>query len=248
MRKFALGLIFAAVCTRAQPLQDLLLPQVQHIVGVIVDSDGTPVVGAAIDHSGDRLDAHQTDSSGRFEFNTRAPLLIIRKTGFRSELVHTQDATNIRVTLQKSTENRAFPTCSNTGLYDGIEGWEASFQFPRKPAVRASRQGKDIDYGSRTYYVKTKNGPKGIMHGSGRLWTFGTPSDPDVWASVKYEEVTYDAGGRIVIDARGQLSNGKWWRYLGMFGESASYSDMDEVTASILDRFLDDACLKSSSR
>ena len=60
-----------------------------------------------------------------------------------------------------------------------------------------------------------------------------------LWRSVKYEEVTFDWGGVTIIDARGQLPNGNRWRYLGMFGESASYSDMDEATAKILDRFLD---------
>jgi hypothetical protein len=33
-----------------------------------------------------------------------------------------------------------------------------------------------------------------------------------------------------------------------MFGESASYSDIDESTAKILDRLLDAACLGSTSR
>jgi hypothetical protein len=38
---------------------------------------------------------------------------------------------------------------------------------------------------------------------------------------VEYEEVTYDAGGLTIVDARGQLLNGNRWRRLGMFGESA---------------------------
>ncbi len=86
------------------------------------------------------------------------------------------------------------------------------------------------------------------MHGSGPLWSFGTPSDRDVWGSAKYEEVTYDVGGLTVIDARGQLPNGNRWRYLGKFGESASYSGIDGATAKILDQFLDGACLKSTPR
>ena len=89
------------------------------------------------------------------------------------------------------------------------------------------------------------NGVKGIRHGSGPNWSFGTPSDTDVWASVTYEETTFDFTSQTIIDARGQFSNGKRWRYLGTFGESASYADVDGPTAKILDQFLDGACLKS---
>jgi hypothetical protein len=84
------------------------------------------------------------------------------------------------------------------------------------------------------------------MHGSGPMWSFGLPSEPDVWRSIEYEEIVYDNSGVRIIDARGQFSNGNRWRNLGMFGESASYTDMDEATAKILDRFMDGACLKSS--
>ena len=54
----------------------------------------------------------------------------------------------------------------------------------------------------------------------------------------------FDDDGLPIIDARGQSPGGKRWRQLGKFAESASYSDVDEATAKILDRFLDGACLK----
>jgi hypothetical protein len=100
----------------------------------------------------------------------------------------------------------------------------------------------------RNYYVKTNRGPQGIRHGSGPMWSFGTPSDLDVWRSVKYEAVMYKVADWSIIDARGQFGNGNRWRNLVTFGESASYSDVDEETAKTLDRFLDGACLKSTSR
>jgi hypothetical protein len=247
MWKIVVTVILLTVCIEARTFQDLL-PQAKHITGVVIDPDGKPVVGARIDHTNQRSQAYQTDSEGRFELETTAPILVVRKAGFRSELVRTQDTTEARVTLQKLSGNRLFPTCSNTGQYDGIQGWGASFEFPTISDVKASPQGQDIDYGARSYYVETKAGPKGIMHGSGPTWSFGTPLDRDVWRSAKYEEVSYDAGGLTIIDARGQLPNGTRWRYLGKFGESASYSGVDDATAKILDQFLDGACLKSTPR
>lgn len=248
MCKLVAGLVLAVACTQAQTLQELLLPQARHITGVVVDSEGEPVADARIDHSNDHRQAHQTDSDGRFELDTRAPVLVIRKAGFRSELVRTQNATEVRVTLQKQTEDRRFPSCSKTGLYEGIDGWRSSFKFYKIQGVTASTQGRDTDYGARSYYVDTEQGPKGIMHGSGPMWSFGTPVDQDVWRSVKHDEVMYDFGGLTITDARGQLPNGNRWRYLGKFGESASYSDIDEATAKILDKFLDGACLTSTAR
>jgi hypothetical protein len=248
MPKIVVGFILVMACIHAQSYQDLLLPQSRHLVVTVLDKDGKPIVEASIDHSNDRRRAHLTDSGGRFELDTRAPIIVVRKAGFQSALVRTQDVTEPRVILEKLRENRPFPVCSNTGQYDSLDGWGASFQFRRIVGVKASRQGQDIDYGIRSYYVDTKQGPKGIRHGSGLLWTSGLPSDLDLWRSVKYDEVTYDVGRLMIIDARGQLPNGTWWRNLGKFGESASYSDLDEETAKTLDKFLDGACLKSSSR
>jgi hypothetical protein len=243
MWKIVTGIVLGMVCTQAQ---GLLLPQARRITGVVHDPEGKPVVEAHIDQTDDPFHAYHTDSEGRFELDTSSPILVIRKAGFRSELVRTQDTTEVRVILQKLSGNRIFPTCSNTGKKLGIKSWGASFEFPKMPGVKATRQGQDIDYGERKYYVKTKQGPRAIMHGSGPSWSFGTPLNQEVWQSVKYEEVVYDAGGLMIIDARGQLPSGKWWRSISKFGESASYSKIDQETAKILDQFLDGACLKST--
>lgn len=94
---------------------------------------------------------------------------------------------------------------------------------------KASRQGHDIDHAVRIYSVQTKQGRMRIRHGSGPMWSFGTPDDRDVWESVHYEEAMIKAARWVIIDARGQFANG---------------DGVDEVTARTLDRLLDGACLK----
>jgi hypothetical protein len=111
--------------------------------------------------------------------------------------------------------------------------------------VKLGDETHGIDAGDRTYSVKTKHGPKGIIHGGGPAWSYGLPDEMDVWQSVKFEETIFNDG---ILDARGQLSNGNLWRYLGRIGESASYSNVDEATAEILDQVLDGACVKSTNR
>jgi hypothetical protein len=244
--KLAVAVIFAVAWTPAETFQDLLLPKPIHIEGTVVEADGRPVTGATIDHTNDRRRVHQTDSDGRFILDTRAPAFVVSKPGFQSDLIRTQDAAEVRVVLHKLTQDRVLPPCVNGGRYEGIKGWDALLQFPRIPGVKASRQGRDIDYGVRVYFIKTNEGRKGIRHGSGPMWGVGIPSDLDVWRSIRFEETTFVAGGWTITDARGQFANGHWWRYLGRFGESADYSDVGEVTAKILDKVLDGACFNSA--
>jgi hypothetical protein len=241
MWKILIGVAVMAGSTGAQTYRDLLLPEARHINGTVVDHEGKPVGEARIDHSNDRQLVHQTDSQGTFAFDTRAPSLVVRKAGFRSALIQTRAATEVQITLQTST-SQSFPNCSDTRRFDSLEGWGASFWFPKIPGVKASRQGRDIDYGIRSYFVKTKQDPKGIRHGSGSLWGFGIPSNLDVWQSARYEETTFNSGDLTIVDARGQLPNGNRWRYLGKFGESAEYSNVDKATAKVLDQVLDGAC------
>jgi hypothetical protein len=247
MWKLVLSVIFVVGGAPAQTFQELLLPQPRHIVGVVVEPDGRPVAGATIDHTNDRRRVHQTDSDGRFILDTRAPAFVVRKPGFQSDLIRTQDAAEVRVVLHKLTQDRVLPPCVNGGRYEGIKGWDALLRFPRIPGVKASQQGRDIDYGVRVYFIKTNEGRKGIRHGSGPMWGYGIPSDLDVWRTVKFEETSFVAEGQTITDARGQFANGRRWRYLGRFGESADYSDVDEATAKILDKVIDGACLNSTA-
>jgi len=116
------------------------------------------------------------------------------------------------------------------------------------PGVTATRPGQDVDYGSRGYVIATSNGRVGIGHGSGPLWSFGLPSDDDVWRSVEYRETVFGTDPLITIDARGRTADGKFWRNLGKFGESASYRDVNEADARLLDRVLDGVCIRSNQR
>jgi hypothetical protein len=73
MWKIAIGIISFTAWVQAQRIQDLLLPKPQHIAGVVMDSESQPVAEARIEHVGDLRQAHQTDSRGKFELDTRAP-------------------------------------------------------------------------------------------------------------------------------------------------------------------------------
>jgi hypothetical protein len=229
-------LLAAAVLAQAQPAGSLV-----HVAGFVVDLSGNPVQGAAIVYAGRTIPT--TDADGKFEVDTSAPAFVVRKQGFRSEFVRINSANVPRITIQERKETLTFPTCSEGGLI-GIKGFQSEFHFRKVRGVVAGRQGGDVDFGQRFYYVETRQGRKGISHGSGVHWGSGLPMDEDVWRSQKYDETVYTVGNETILDARGEFANGGRWRRLDRAGETAGYSDVDEATARILDRFLNGACLR----
>ena len=69
---------------------------------MVVDQEGKPVVEARIDHTADGFRSHTTDAEGKFAVDPKAPLIAIRKAGYRSEIVRTQETlSDLRIILQK---------------------------------------------------------------------------------------------------------------------------------------------------
>lgn len=244
MRALLIGVLVLTVSTAARSSQSLLLPEARRIQGVVVDAAGRPVPDASIDHTGQSSHSYVTDAEGRFDVTTRAPLIAVRKSGFRTEVIRTTDTAHATTTLHPSERSRGFAACRNARDHVSLEGFGAAFWLPHITGVNVGPQTNDSDYGNRGFSVKTKQGWRGIRHGAGPLWSWGLPLDSYVWQSSIYMEQTYDDSryGRI-IDARGQSASGVWWRTIVRFGESASYSDVDEQTAKLLDQVLDGACV-----
>ena len=213
--------------------------------GVVVDENGKALPDVHIDHSGDLRVVHQTDTAGKFDFQTTAPAVVFRKDGYKSVFAHT-DSGNLHIIMSASI-GPEFPDCQAGIAVDSLEGWGASFAFPRIKGVTPSAQVRDSDYGARGYFVGKGKNARGVQQGSGPMWGGGMPLEPDVWQSSQYQESTFRHGTVIITDARGQLKNGNRWRTLGTFGETASYSDVEPATADILDKFLDGACWKTES-
>ena len=217
----------------------LLVPASRSVSGVVVDPSGKPIVDAHIDHSDVTQDEQLfTDAQGRFHFQTRAPAMVVRKHGFDGQIFRTAGDRPLRIVLQPSA--RSIPPCTKT--CDTLKGPGHAFCFPVLPGFRASQQGSYIDSIMRVFTLLTKDGEREILLGSGPTWSLGIPYTGDVWESTDYSERAYQLGDSDVVDARGTMRSGKRWRYLGTWGESASYYEADEKSAVLLDRFLDGVC------
>ena len=216
----------------------------QTLTGTVVDVDGKPVEGVRIDHTTMRFGDTVSDREGHFSIAAQSPSVVLRKPGYQSQWVRRTPATNQRIIL-KSEPRRDFRTCGSLRDYEGIVNGRPGLYFLMADGVSAVGGGNDIDYTSRFYVARGSR--KGIVHGHGPTWSLGIPISSDVWEAAEYSETSYGVPGFdndnvVIVDARGKTASGKGWRYLGMVGESASYHDLDEPTARILDRAIDGAC------
>lgn len=218
----------------------------QGLSGIVVDIDGKPIDGVRIDHTTMRYGDTVSDGEGHFYIGGQSPSVVLRKPGYQSQWVRRTPATDLRIVLQ-SESRKDFRTCGSLRKYEGIVNGRPGLYFLMADGVSANDPGSDIDYTSRAYSVKSIGGRKAIVHGSGPMWSLGIPSSTDVWASSEYSETGYGVpgianGNVVILDARGKTAAGKLWRYVGMVGESASYRDVDETGARILDHVMDGAC------
>jgi hypothetical protein len=220
----------------------LLLPSPLQVSGVVVDATGNPIADALVENTDENRKSIKSDAQGEFALITRAPSFVIRKPGFQSVFLRSMNSSSVRVTMETSKE--VLPSCAAQSACKTIDGWQSAFCFPVIPEVKVSEVGRDIDYGQRLFTVKTKSGVKGIRHGAGPLWSVGIPTNEDVWSSVKYSEKTFLAGHSFIVDARGNTAADKYWRSVGTFGESATYYDVDQDTADLLNRVMDGICIR----
>jgi hypothetical protein len=212
----------------------------------VVDEAGIPISGAMVDYTRDHSQRlTETNANGQYTFTPYSAAIVIRKSGYRSKrlLTDSLNGSPTSVVLDKLPAGRRLPLCRDLPTQEtiGISGWESSFRFRKIRNIRPSRQGADVDYGIRTYR-RADVKKQAIVHGSGSMWSFGSP-DPDyVLSSVEFEEASFEIAGRLIIDARGRFPDGTRWRVLARFGETASCKDASDSDAALFDRFLDGAC------
>jgi hypothetical protein len=235
------GLVCVAALASAQRLtwyeRMILLPEPHTVSGRVVDSTGAPIGGAHIDHS-DVKEQEQlfTDELGRFHVETRASGIVVRKHGFNGRRIMGANSA-LRIVLERADP---LPSCKTACV--GLKNSHSAFCFPAVPGVQVSDQGRMGDSVMREFMIRTVDGPREVLFGSGPTWSLGIPYTGDVWESENYSEKDYTTGDLDVIDARGKTSGGKLWRFVGTFGQSASYYEVDPRDAGLPDRFLDGAC------
>jgi len=213
------------------------------ISGVVTDNQGMRLSDVWINHAGARVESIKTDSQGQFDIQTQAPAIVFRKSGFESRYWRVRPDRTLAIVLAGPAPLARFCGTSSRCLH--LDGFMSAFCLPKIPGVNISKQGHDIDYGQRFFWVKTPTGKAGIQHAAGPMWGSGLPVDQDVWSARDYAEASYiDPEGFGIIDARGNSADGKYWRVLGHAFETASYRNVAERDTLLLDRVLDGICVE----
>ncbi len=161
-------------------------------------------------------DEIRTDSEGKFRVVTDVPAIVIRNPGYESQRVRIAGDGQLEITLQRI---RSTSRC----------------KLSAPPAFK-TKNANDVDYTAKWFYIETKDGPQGIISGSGPMYSWGAPDDRQVWTSVEYAEIMLDNG---VVDASGHSADGKYWRSRSIFGAAAQYYNQARETAEQLDCVMD---------
>ena len=207
-----------------------------NISGTVTDVSGKPLEDVRIDHTGKLVvvsathlaiqpspDEIRTDADGHFRVVTGAPAIVVRKPGYESQRVRVTGERQVLITLRRIT------SASRCKLSEPLV-------FKTKKA-----NDSDSDYTATWFYIETKNGPVGIISGSGHTYSLGAPSDHLVWTSDEYTEIMFENG---IIDAAGHSADGKYWRSRTIFGAAAQYYNQSRETAEQLDCVMDRVPLK----
>ena len=120
---------------------------------------------------------------------------------------------------------------------------ESADKSPEEPCAVETYESDDVDYHSTRMGMRSADGRwLAIVCGEGPSWSWGAPSDSDVWNSVEYREVMLGDAKSGLVDARGKTPDGKYWRHRGILGKSCFYSRADEPSFRLLDRIMEGGC------
>jgi hypothetical protein len=245
LSRFALCAALLGVALAQSPRErELMLPSAVRLSGVVTDSGGRPLSDVWVLHAGNEVRNMTTDSQGRFDIRTRAPAVVFRKPGFQSQYLRVGGDREVAISLAGPAA--PMKECEAPSKLVSLGGGSV-FCLPRIPGVHVGEVGVDTDYAYRWFWFRTHPGKVGIEHAEGATWGTGLPFDEDVWSARDYAETAFHGPkGLFIVDARGKSSDGKCWRILGRFSESANYRDVPERYAALLDRVLDGACVDAT--
>jgi hypothetical protein len=194
------------------------------ISGTVTDDSGNPIKDVRIDHTGKVVvvspdskvepssDNARTNAGGHFRATTDASAIVVRKPGYISQRLLIAGDAEVEIVLQRiKTGTR----CKQQALF-----------------TVKTKDASDVDYTATWFYIETKDGERGILRGSGPMYSWGAPPDDLVWKSMQYAEVMNESG---MIDAWGQSKDGTYWRWRSVFGAAARYERVNRNTADQLD-------------
>jgi hypothetical protein len=213
-----------------------------HLSGVVVSENGTPVVGVKIFGRHDAT----TDAAGRFDIPIQPEkdrLIYFHKEGFRpTTVVIKPGSATLTVVLEDDSKTAwVISACALSKAEASSDGRALQFILPSGAQVRKL---EDIDY--REDLVTLSQGTRALQLWWGPFVSPGQTVADLILQSAKFEERTIrrKSGEAIGYDRWGRSSEGMAWRsadFPGLSG-TAIYEGVLKETATSYDRIIDTAC------
>src|SRR5205085_6971733 len=133
------------------------------------------------------------------------------------------------------------PTCDESSKPKKMIGGRYMLSLPKGAIVRT---GMDIDYSAYSIgYGKRRN--RFWLSGMfGGLVLGGRVPEDLVSSSVKVTQRTWKRGEVKVMDTKGQLMNGNYWRYFGEGDNLIRYENVSAEAADYFDSIIDTVCFR----
>ncbi len=204
--------------------------------GSVTDATGKPLAGVRV--FGGPSDDTTTDTGGRYTLARPLDLVRFSLAGYRP-VTKLFSALNAPVIMAPAMERtRTLAKCSELVKKDKRQAdLSLRMSLPRDIKIRTSA---DVD--SRLlavgYHVDW------MVIGNGATWSFGLPT-PKLWKQLvtsDERDITVDDPRVTITDYTGMLNDGSHFRFIGMLGQSISYTEATVDSAAYFDSLLDTLC------
>lgn len=214
----------------------------QGIAGRVVAESGEPLAGVRVLNV--YLGEAMTSEGGQFQIESKSALpagrtieqvLRFTRAGYGPTTRVVTAGVPVEVILQKAVSAAwTPPLCSSTK--DLMVGELMAFTLPKGAKVV---RGRDIDYS----IVGVEFKGSAVHLGWGPNWSWGLPSPAFFKGISKVDERDLEFHPDVPIaEYKGIRSNGKYFRRIGMFGETIEYEDASKEAAAFFDTIIDSLC------
>jgi hypothetical protein len=217
--------------------------------GRVVADDGKPIAGVQVwttgflSFGGDT----QTDADGRFSMKISTstlpgdrPTARFSRSGYSPLTVVLPEARNDYVFTLHRTDQPPWqvPLCTQQTQFGGSDLSFMAFVLPKGTKTRREQ---DVDYSTQGVQFKKA----WMIYGQGPTWSSGFPPNLSSYVQnvselterdVRFNE---DVSG---VEYRGKRTDGTYFRFIGMLGQTADYDHVTPQAAAFFDGIMDTMC------
>ena len=207
------------------------------LTGVITSPTGEPLPGVTVRAAEKYC---ETDEKGRYRIQLPSTstdfccVLQFKKQGYRTLTKAADPVSGVLDIILQTGESKWAPPDWNPSVPKRV-GAQMRFLVPKGTKVK---RGRDVDYWTIAVGFGSHKNLEWMQLGGGPTWSSGLPLKSDMTSLVEISERDMVCG-IYGIDIRGRTKEGKRWRFVGTWGETATYRDASEQAARFFDSIID---------